>query len=225
MRAIVRHMPPAGDQSALRAWALSIAAAADRRVAELEARLAHLESVAVTDELTGALNRRGFVIEFSRAVDAARRRGLKGVVLICDLDGFKLVNDRLGHAFGDAVLRRVGGLLLRGVRRMDAVARLGGDEFAILLIGADLEGAQRRAQSFARGIAALAPRINGLSIPLSASFGLAAYDGSEDEETVLHRADLTMYAAKRGQADRSRAARAAKLPVLAGVLAAADARA
>ncbi|HUZ74369.1 MAG TPA: GGDEF domain-containing protein [Stellaceae bacterium] len=221
MRSIVRLMPPAGDQSALRAWALSIAAAADRRVAELEARLAHLESVAVTDELTGALNRRGFVIEFSRAIDAARRRGLKGVVLICDLDGFKLVNDRLGHAFGDAVLRRVGGLLLRGVRRMDAVARLGGDEFAILLIGADLESAQRRAQSFARGIAALAPRINSLTIPLSASFGLAAYDGSEDEETVLNRADLTMYAAKRRASDTTRSTCAGMLPAVAGAVAAA----
>ena len=201
---LVRLMPTAGDPTALRAWALSIAADADRRVAELETRLAHLESLAVTDDLTGAYNRRGFLLAFSRAVDAARRGGPKGVVIICDLDGFKLVNDRLGHAFGDDVLRGVGTLLQRGVRKMDAVARLGGDEFAVLLIGADLESAQRRADGFARGIAALAPRISGMAIALSASFGLARFDGREDEETVLNRADLTMYAAKRRQRDRPR---------------------
>jgi diguanylate cyclase (GGDEF)-like protein len=194
---LARLMPPANDRSALKAWALSVAVAADRRISELEARLAHLESLAITDELTGALNRRGFLMEFLRAIDAARRGGAKGVVIICDLDGFKTVNDRLGHVFGDEVLRQVGRLLLRGVRKMDAVARLGGDEFALLLIGADLATAERRSQGFARGIAALAPRRNGLAIPLSASFGFAVYDGSEDEETVLHRADVTMYAEKR----------------------------
>ena len=105
---LVRLMPATGDQPALRAWALSVAAAADQRVAELEARLAYLEDLAVTDELTGALNRRGFLMEFSRAIDAARRGGPQGVLIICDLDGFKTVNDRLGHAFGDDVLRQLG---------------------------------------------------------------------------------------------------------------------
>jgi diguanylate cyclase (GGDEF)-like protein len=203
---LIRLMPPASDQSAVHAWALSVAAAADRRIAELEERLAYLEGVAVTDELTGTLNRRGFLIEFSRAIDAARRRGPHGVVLIYDLDGFKTVNDRLGHAVGDEVLRQVGRLFLRSVRKMDVVARLGGDEFALMLIGADLMSAQRRAQSFARGIATIAPSVNGLAVPLSASFGLAAFDGSEDEEAVLLRADSTMYAEKRrhGECDSPR---------------------
>lgn len=199
---LVRLMPPASDQSAVRAWALSVAAAADRRIAELEERLAYLEGLAVTDELTCALNCRGFLIEFSRAIDAARRGGPTGVVLIYDLDGFKTVNDRLGHAVGDEVLRQVGRLLMRGVRKMDVVARLGGDEFALMLIGADLPSAQRRAQGFARSIATIAPCVNGLAIPLSASFGLAVFDGSEDEETVLQRADATMYAEKRRNGGR-----------------------
>jgi len=197
---LFRHATPTPDQPNLRDWALSVAAAAERRVAELEARIAFLEDLAVTDELTGALNRRGFLMEFSRALDAARRGAQKGVLIICDLDGFKTVNDRLGHAVGDEVLRKVAGLLLRGVRRMDVAARLGGDEFALLLIGADVDTAQRRLESFALGIAALAPRLNGLTLPLSASFGLAAYDGSEDEETVLNRADMSMYREKREHA-------------------------
>ena len=198
---LVRLMPPASDQAALRAWALSLAAAADRRVAELEARVAYLEDLAVTDDLTGALNRRGFLIEGARAIDAAARGGPQGVLILADLDGFKSINDRLGHGFGDEVLRQVGGLFLRGVRRMDVAARLGGDEFALLLIGADLADAQRRAQDFARGFVGIVPRVNGMALPLSASFGIAAFDGSEDIEAVLQRADQSMYAAKRGKAD------------------------
>jgi diguanylate cyclase (GGDEF)-like protein len=189
--------PPAPDQGGLHDWALAVAAAAERRVTELEARLAFLENLAVTDELTGALNRRGFLMEFARARDAARRGGPKGVLIICDLDGFKIVNDRLGHATGDEVLRNVALLLMRGVRRMDVAARLGGDEFALLLIGANASSAQRRLENFALGIATIAPKVNGLSLPLSASFGIAPYDGSEDEETVLHRADMNMYGEKR----------------------------
>ena len=193
---LFRQSPPLSDQPNLRDWALSVAAAAERRVAELEARIAFLEDLAVTDELTGAMNRRGFLMEFSRALDAARRGAQKGVLIICDLDGFKTVNDRLGHAVGDEVLRKVAALLLRGVRRMDVAARLGGDEFALLLIGADMRSAQRRLESFHRGISAIAPKVNGLSLPLSASFGIAEYDGSEDEVSVLNRADMSMYREK-----------------------------
>ena len=113
-------------------------------------------------------------------------------------------NDRLGHVFGDEVLRQVGSLFRHGVRKMDAAARLGGDEFALLLIGADLETAQRRSAGFARSIAALAPHTGGPSLPLSASFGVAAFDGSEDEAAVLHRADLSMYVEKRQHAAAER---------------------
>jgi diguanylate cyclase (GGDEF)-like protein len=195
---LVRLLPMGDDQPALRAWALSVAAAADRRVAELEARLAYVQDLAITDELTGALNRRGFLMELSRAVDAARRGGPSGVLIICDLDGFKSVNDRLGHGFGDEVLRQVGKLLLRGVRLMDVAARLGGDEFALLLIGADLQAAQRRIQGFAGAIAAIGGQLdNRLAPPLAASFGVARFDGSEDEDSLMNRADRSMYAEKR----------------------------
>src|ERR1700722_3648139 len=88
---LIRLMPPGSHQPALRQWAQSVAAAADRRVAELEARLAYLQDLAITDELTGTLNRRGFMMELSRAIDAARRGGPTGVLIICDLDGVKLV--------------------------------------------------------------------------------------------------------------------------------------
>jgi len=201
---LIRLVPSSTDEPALRAWAKAVAAAADRRVAELETRLAYLEGLAVTDEITGALNRRGFLMEFSRAIDAARRRGPQGVVIICDLDGFKKVNDRLGHAIGNEVLRQVAALLTRGVRKMDVAARLGGDEFALLLIGASLEDAKRRIEYFAAAIAEISPKGDEWTIALSASFGLAAFDGGESEEDVLHRADMAMYAEKRRRAGSAR---------------------
>jgi diguanylate cyclase (GGDEF)-like protein len=181
---------PVAD-STLIAWAQGVAAAAERRVALLEERIAYLESLVATDELTGILNRRGFLDAFMRANAAARRGGPRGVVILCDLDGFKEVNDRLGHAQGDQMLREMGAVLRRNTRRMDAVARLGGDEFALLLISASVMGARRKCQHLSRSLAA---------IGINASFGLAVFDGSEDEEAVLHRADTAMYEQKRRRA-------------------------
>ena len=170
--------------------------------------MAYLEDLAVTDELTRTLNRRGFTMEFSRAIDAARRGGPSGVLIICDLDGFKSVNDRLGHAFGDEVLRQVGALLLRGVRKMDVAARLGGDEFALLLIGADLPAAQRRiamlraphrrarAQARRNGAAALGELRLGRSST-----------AARTRTPCCNRADRSMYAEKRRQPSPSAALR------------------
>lgn len=203
----VRLMPPpvaAAGQPALLDWALAVAAAADQRVAELEARLAYLEGQVVTDEVSGVLNRRGFVLEFSRAIAMARRGGPGGAVMICDLDGFKRVNDLLGHATGDEVLRQVSALLRSKVRKMDSVARLGGDEFAVLLIGATLVSARRKCQCIARALTAIMQQLSGQAIAMSASFGIAAFTGEEEEETVLHRADMAMYEEKRRKAGAAR---------------------
>jgi diguanylate cyclase (GGDEF)-like protein len=188
---------PVADDARLIAWAHSVAIAAERRVAVLEARIAYLESQVATDELTGIFNRRGFLDAFTRANAAARRGGPRGVVVLCDLNGFKEVNDQLGHARGDQVLRDTGALLRRNTRRMDAVARLGGDEFALLLISASLMGAKRKCQHVSRALNA---------IGISASFGIAEFDGNSDEETVLHRADTGMYEQKRRRSRTHRAA-------------------
>lgn len=202
-------------RAALLGWALTTLAAAGQRLAELQARLAQLESLSVTDELTKVLNRRGFLAERDRAFDATQSGGPAGVLMICDLDGFEAINDRHGHNAGKRVLRDLAACLARLVRRTDAVARLGGDEFGFLLIGASLATAWRKSQCFARALAALAPVIDGAPLPLSASFGLAAYDGSEMEEVLLHRADMAMYAEKRRRASHLRVVRShAPLPAL-----------
>jgi len=187
----------AGDRDALLTWALDRLAAADQRVADLKERLANLESLSVTDDLTRMLNRRGFLAELTRALSWARRGGSGGVLMICDLDGFKAVNDQHGHAAGDHVLREIAARLMAQLRRCDAAGRLGGDEFAFLLVGATQAGAKSKAQSFSRSIEALDLNFSGTPIAVNASFGFVRYDGSEDEEALLHRADMAMYKAKR----------------------------
>jgi diguanylate cyclase (GGDEF)-like protein len=190
-------IPATGGEPSLLQWALTVTAAAERRVAELEARLAYFEGLSTSDELTCALNRRGFLFEFSRAIAAARRGGQGGAIIIGDLDGFKAVNDRHGHAGGNEVLRQIATLMKRRIRKMDALGRLGGDEFAILLIGADMATARQKCACLVRAFASSPPQLDGRPVNLGASFGIAVYDGSETEEEVLHRADLAMYAEKR----------------------------
>ena len=189
---------PAPDgQQLLLTWALTSMAAATQRVAELEARLAYVESLTVTDELTRLLNRRGFLTELSRALETVRAGGPSGVLMICDLDGFKAVNDRHGHNAGNRVLRELSASLVRQVRRTDAVARLGGDEFGFLLVGATLSSATAKAARLEDAIANLDLVIEGAPIDIRASFGVVSYDGSETEEVLLHRADMAMYEEKR----------------------------
>jgi diguanylate cyclase (GGDEF)-like protein len=188
----VRHLnlvPPAdADHATLLAWANDLSAAARDRVETLEQRIAHLETMVSSDELTGLLNRRGFLGVFTRAHASAKRGGPGGVVVICDLDGFKQVNDLRGHAQGDEALRKVGNILRRQIRKMDAAARFGGDEFALMVVGVSMATAKRKCQALARDINA---------IGLGASFGLAEFDGEESEDSVLHRADMAMYDEKR----------------------------
>jgi diguanylate cyclase (GGDEF)-like protein len=194
--------PGPEDQPALLDWALAAAAAAEQRVADLEERLAYLEGLSVTDELTAVLNRRGFLLELTRAISAAARGGPQGVLIVCDLDGFKAINDLYGHRTGNEVLRQVADGLRQRVRKNDVVGRLGGDEFALLLIGASFSNARRKCLSLTRALSSTPPEVEGTPIPLSASFGLVQYDGGEDQETLLHRADMAMYAQKRAGAER-----------------------
>lgn len=187
---------PDGHQVLL-TWALTSMAAAEQRVAELEERLAYVEGLTVTDELTRLLNRRGFLGELSRALQTVRSGGPAGVLMICDLDGFKAVNDRHGHNAGNRVLRELSATLVRQVRRTDAVARLGGDEFGFLLVGATLPSAVAKAARLQDAIANLDLVIEGAQIEISGSFGVVSYDGTETEEVLMHRADMAMYEEKR----------------------------
>jgi len=153
-----------------------------------------LVAAADTDYLTGLLNRRAFDVEFHRQCERARRSGLDLALAMFDLDHFKQVNDRHGHAVGDQVLRDFAALLEREQRSGDTLARVGGEEFAVVLFGVDL----RDAVSFAERIGReLQSRGSGHTPPLSASAGVAALSEQDaNPAALLLVADRALYAAK-----------------------------
>lgn len=185
--------------------ALSFAKQTETRIAELNARIRQLEALTQTDELTGLLNRRGFGDIIRRNLSSAARYDETGLLAYIDLNGFKEVNDRFGHNTGDEVLRAVGAYLARSIRSTDYAARLGGDEFAILFVRAEHRRARERARELVRGISELEVSANKTVISVSASLGLAAYNGDTEAESLIERADRAMYA------DKQHGGRAARL--------------
>ena len=176
-----------------------LAAAAAAMIAYLEgARAAErARRLALTDPLTGLRNRRAFEEGLTIAYEQAHPFS----VVFIDLDGFKGVNDRLGHEAGDKALQHAAGAFLRAVRAVDTAARLGGDEFALLLPSADAASAERiagRALEELRTVTHDHPEWKGLS----ASFGLATRQQASSAAALLERADKAMYRAKRAGGDR-----------------------
>jgi diguanylate cyclase (GGDEF)-like protein len=121
------------------------------------------------------------------------------VLLYLDLDGFKGVNDQLGHAAGDAALVRVAELMLANLRESDAVGRLGGDEFALLMLNAGLEEGRAKAGQLAATLSEEPFVWEGRSAELGGSFGVRAWDGHNDPEVWLAEADAAMWVRKKGR--------------------------
>ena len=176
---------------------MTAAADAERYFALQQERIRYLEDLSITDELTGLLNRRGFKIELTRTLSRAERVKETGLLLLCDLDGFKRINDNYGHAAGDAVLCSVAELLHRFVRRSDSIARLGGDEFAVLMTNTPRGPAQPAMHKLVNLINNFAVEWGSNHIPLAASFGFAPYDRTSSAEQLLLESDLALYRAKR----------------------------
>ncbi|WP_448208661.1 GGDEF domain-containing protein [Azospirillum sp. sgz302134] len=172
-------------------------AEAQATIAEQQERIAYLESVAMTDELTGLLNRRGFYGHLRRELASARRHGgAGGVLVMIDLDGFKGINDTHGHLAGDAYLRHVARLIAGSIRQEDVVARLGGDEFAVLLTNTDAEAGAARAHQMAEQANARHVHWNGAELPIRFSLGIQPYGADDHEDEVIRKADVKMYANK-----------------------------
>ncbi|MGC9217088.1 bifunctional diguanylate cyclase/phosphodiesterase, partial [Acidithiobacillus sp.] len=171
----------------------------DRRWSEQrEAFERTLTTQATHDILTGLPNREALRLVFDQALARAERQELLLAAGFLDLDAFKLVNDRYGHAAGDDLLKEMARRLQGAVRRTDTVARLGGDEFVLLLEG--LRGVDQLDQILARLQTAIAQPflIQGKEISLQASLGLTIYpfDEAADADLLLRHADQAMYAAK-----------------------------
>jgi diguanylate cyclase (GGDEF)-like protein len=167
--------------------------ASHRQRDALETDLRHL---AFHDELTGLANRALLHDRVEHALAAAPRSGRSVALCFGDLDGFKTVNDTLGHHVGDSVLVRASRLLTSIVRPGDTVARLGGDEFAVLMVGIEHPDA---AVDFARRIVSVlrdAPDFEGSQVGLSISVGVAYGETGKTTEQLLSEADSAMYEAK-----------------------------
>lgn len=175
---------------------LAAAAAAEQSMALQRARIRHLESLSVTDELTGLLNRRGFETELSRALARARRLDESGLLMLLDLNHFKAVNDTYGHQAGDAILRAVGQVLQRNTRESDYVARVGGDEFAVIMTHTPREQSEHLAKKLSDLVNRLSVPWQDHDLPVSAGFGMAAYDQTSQPESLLFLADQNLYSDK-----------------------------
>ncbi len=181
--------------------ALIAAIECERRMADLRERVLYMERLAMTDELTGLLNRRGFSEELQRTLAAARRYEEQGILIYIDLDGFKPINDTYGHDAGDEVLRNVGRLLRDIVRETDYVARLGGDEFAVLLTRSRWDDGMARAEAIDEALNSLVIAWKGRMVNVRASIGIQAYGPDDDGHGLLSQADQAMYRTKRGRAE------------------------
>ena len=159
--------------------------------------------MATTDALTGLLNRRAFLESTNREVARAKRYNDPLSVVLLDVDHFKLINDKRGHAAGDMVLSAMGSLLNRALRTCDILARWGGEEFVLVLPSTSLEGAEQVAERVRELLEGAQIRDgNGDTIPVTGSLGVATYIVGETLEQVIDRADRAMYRAKSGGRNR-----------------------
>jgi len=158
--------------------------------------ISHLSDAARRDPLTRMLNRRGFEDVFDVEIERARRTEQTLSVIVVDIDRFKEINDRFGHAAGDDALRRVGACMLDGKRSWDSAARIGGEEFAILAPYTDEHGAYILAERMRTALQVSFEEAG--PTPLTASFGIVTYPvHGETAGALLQAADQALYAAKR----------------------------
>lgn len=164
---------------------------------------AALSRAAQTDPLTGVVNRRAFdAVLDQRLADVAAGRGT-GVCAVLDLDFFKLVNDRHGHAAGDKVLCVFADVVRRSLRAGDLVSRLGGEEFAIILWDTDLREALAICERLRREVADLSVATGfGDTVHFTFSGGLARIGGGQSRQHVLREADEALYRAKHAGRNR-----------------------
>jgi diguanylate cyclase (GGDEF)-like protein len=179
--------------------ALAVLAAVRSR---LEGERSAMRRWALTDPLTGAANRRGLSERIEYEVTRHARQKHRFAVVMIDLDGFKLVNDRFGHHAGDELLRDVAASLREAVRDQDTVARLGGDEFCVLAPETDHAGGDHLAERITEAVRRVTTGLDSLS----ASVGVAVYpDHGGTAAAVLDAADAAQIAAKRARGGGRRA--------------------
>jgi diguanylate cyclase (GGDEF)-like protein len=172
---------------------------------ELREKNVLLETLSVTDVLTGLANRRRLMTRLEEEVARARRYKTPLSVVMIDIDHFKQVNDEHGHAMGDEVLRNIGAMLKGGVRTTDLAARYGGEELTLVLPHTDIPAAVLVAENLRERFAELEHRLDEVTVKKTVSMGVAARDGQgvvPSAEDLLKHADEALYRAKQNGRNR-----------------------
>jgi diguanylate cyclase (GGDEF)-like protein len=171
-------------------------AALTRRLAQARRHIARLEAHADTDFLLDIPNRRGFERELNRSIAYVKRYRATAALLVVDVDRLKPINDSLGHAAGDHLLKAIVGTLSSHIRQSDMLGRLGGDEFGILLWNLGERDAQAKAAALERAVDGAACEYRGRRMSLGVSVGVTVLGADDEAAKVLERADQAMYARK-----------------------------
>lgn len=165
---------------------------------KLSDELTRVRMLSMTDELTELPNRRAFLRRLEDEVGRTRRYGFRLALVMLDLDHFKTINDKFGHAGGDAVLRTYASEILTVFRQHDLVARFGGEEFAVLLPNTDEHGAQAALNKVRKQVSETKCFLDDKEIPLPTfSAGLTMFVKGDNPESLIQRADDALYTAKR----------------------------
>lgn len=185
------------SQRALLKDAYKMLEQAERDLHKKDEKIQELRQILTIDELTKLTNRRGFYQAFKAELDRTNRgENAGGLLIMIDLDDFKIINDTFGHQAGDEALRTVGTYLKKTFRSMDIPARLGGDEFIILMPNTSINLAIERAQSLGKELNKLSYDWKGAHIKIRGSLGLKEYKRGDTIESIIAHADKGLYANK-----------------------------
>jgi two-component system cell cycle response regulator len=168
----------------------------DRSLKKLEHQQQHLRQQLEQDALTATSSRTSLLRELEAAIGRAAKTGQPLVVVMADLDRFKVINDQHGHLAGDRVLKDVAARIRAALREFDLVGRYGGEEFVILLENTSLHTAHQVAERIRRRIGTEPVQLGSATVEVTISQGLAIYREGDDVPSLLKRADQAMYRAK-----------------------------
>lgn len=206
VRAVVRRLLEANERMQRETGELAERLDKSRaQVVVLRSRLAEAQAMGMSDSLTSLGNRRSFDDALSRQIADARARKTGLCLVLGDLDHFKQINDNFGHLFGDTVLKFFADLLVKHLRDVDFAARFGGEEFAMILPGMSVDEATRLTEQIRGRLEAQQwknAHSGKLFSKITASFGLVGLNDSDDEQSLLKRADAMLYGAKRAGRNR-----------------------
>lgn len=175
---------------------------AEERIRTLENQLQEMSELVREDQLTGSLNRRGLEDVFEREIDRAQHDHAPLCIAMLDLDDFKKINDKYGHSAGDEALIHLVRVIKDTLRTMDVIARFGGEEFLIVLPETGIEEAVQTVTRLQRELTKQIFMHNHTRLLMTFSAGLAQRRDGEDRESLIKRADMALYAAKRAGKNR-----------------------